>query len=63
MEPGKRHDLPAHMPEAATDWLNPLFLGTMSDSAYIDCLSEIINLLNVSYALYTLMNTSESQLI
>ena len=23
-EPGKRHALRAHMPEAATDWLNPL---------------------------------------
>ena len=30
MEPGKRHALRAHMPEAATDWLNPLSLGTMS---------------------------------
>ena len=28
-EPGKRHTLRAHMPEAATDWLNPLSLGTM----------------------------------
>ena len=24
MEPGKRRDVRAHMPEAATDWLNPL---------------------------------------
>ena len=30
MEPGKRHALRAHMPEAATDWLNPLSLGTMA---------------------------------
>ena len=28
MEPGKRH-----IQEAATDWLNPLSLGTMSASA------------------------------
>ena len=39
MEPGKRHDLRAHIPEAATDWLNPLSLGTMSASAYIDNLA------------------------
>ena len=38
-EPGKRHTLRAHMPEAATDWLNPLSLGTMSASAYIDNLA------------------------
>ena len=30
------HDLRAHIPEAGTDWLNPLYLGTMSASAYID---------------------------
>ena len=34
--PGKRHALRAHMTEAATDWLNPLSLGTMSASAYIE---------------------------
>ena len=28
-----------HMPEADTDWLNPLSLGTMSASAYIDNLA------------------------
>ena len=39
MEPGKRHALRAHMPEAATDRLNPLSLGTMSASAYIDNLA------------------------
>ena len=38
MEPGKRHALRAHMPEAATDWLKPLF-GTMSASAYIENLA------------------------
>ena len=32
---GKRHALRAHIPEAATDWLNPLSLGTMSASGYI----------------------------
>ena len=39
MEPGKRHALRAHMPEAATDWLKPLSLGTMSASAYIENLA------------------------
>ena len=39
MEPGKRHALRAHMPEAATDWLNLLSLGTMSASAYIENLA------------------------
>ena len=39
MEPGKRHALRAHMSEAATDWLNPLSLGTMSASAYIENLA------------------------
>ncbi len=39
MEPGKRHALRAHMPEADADWLNPLSLGTMSASAYIDNLA------------------------
>ena len=38
-EPGKRHALRAHMPEAATDWVNPLSLGTMSASAYIENLA------------------------
>ena len=35
MEPEKRHALRAHMPEATSDWLNPLSVGTMSASAYI----------------------------
>ena len=39
MEPGKRHALRAHIPEATTDLLNPLSLGTMSASAYIDNLA------------------------
>ena len=39
MEAGKRHALRAHIPEAATDWLNPLCLGTISASAYIDNLA------------------------
>ncbi len=34
-EHGKRHDLRAQIPEAATDCLNPLSLGTKSASAYI----------------------------
>ena len=40
MEPGKRHALRAHIPEAATNWLNPLSLGTMSASAYIENLAK-----------------------
>ena len=36
----KRHALRALIPEAATDWLNPLSLGTMSASAYIEHLAE-----------------------
>ena len=44
MEPGKRHALrAAHIPEAATDCVNPLSLGTMSASAYIDNLARLIN--------------------
>ena len=39
VEPGKRHALRAHMPEAAIDWLNALSLGTMSASAYIENLA------------------------
>ena len=39
-EPGKRHDVRAHYPEAGSDWLNPLSLGTMSaPSAYIENLA------------------------
>ena len=43
MEPGKRHALRAHIPEAATDCVNPLSLGTMSASAYVDNLARLIN--------------------
>ncbi len=39
VEHGKRHVLRAHMPEAATDWLNPLSFGTMSASGYIENLA------------------------
>ena len=39
MDPEKRHALRAHIPEAATDWLNPLSLRTMSASAYIENLA------------------------
>ena len=39
MEPGKRHALRAHIPEAATDWLNPLSLGTIAAYAYIENLA------------------------
>ena len=38
-EPGKRHDVHAHYPEAVYDWLTPLSLGTMSASAYIENLA------------------------
>ena len=38
-EPGKRHDVRAHWAEAVSDWLNPLSLGIMSASAYIDNLA------------------------
>ena len=34
-EPGDRHDVRAHQPEAVSDWLYPFSLGTMSASAYI----------------------------
>ena len=40
MKPGKRHALREHIPEAATDWLNPLSLGTMSVSTYIDNVAQ-----------------------
>ena len=39
MEPGKRHALRPHISEAATDWLSPLSLGTLSASAYIENLA------------------------
>ena len=38
-EPEKRHDVRAHQPEAVSDWLNPLSLGTMSASAYVENLA------------------------
>ena len=38
-EPGKRHDVRAQTPEAVSGWLNPLSLGTMSASAYIEDLA------------------------
>ena len=36
---GKRHDVRAQRPEAVSGWLNPLSLGTMSASAYIEDLA------------------------
>ena len=36
---GKCHAMRAHQPEAVSDWLNPISLGTMSASAYIDYLA------------------------
>ena len=38
-EPGKRHDVRAHQTEVVSDWLNPLCLGIMSASAYIENLA------------------------
>ena len=38
-EPGKRHDVRALYTEVVSDWLNPLSLGTMSASAYIENLA------------------------
>ena len=38
-EPGKHHDVRAHYTEVVSSWLNPLYLGTMSASAYIDNLA------------------------
>ena len=39
-EPGKRHDVRAHQRKVVSDWLNPLSLGTMSASAYIENLAK-----------------------
>ena len=38
-EPEKRHDVRAHSTEVVSDWFNPLSLGTMSASAYIENLA------------------------
>ena len=38
-EHGKRHTTRAHLPEAVSDWLNRLSLGTMSASGYIENLA------------------------
>ena len=35
-QPKKRHNVRAQQQEAVSDWLNPLPLGIMSASAYID---------------------------
>ena len=35
-QPEKRHNVHAQPQGAISDWLNPLSLGTMSASAYID---------------------------
>ena len=35
-EPVKRHNVHAHNAQDVFDWLNPLSLGTMSASAYIE---------------------------
>ena len=49
-EPGKRHDVRAHYTEVVSDWLNPLSLGTMSASAYIE---------NLAYSSTCLINYQE----
>ena len=38
-EHGIRHNLRSHEPEAVSDWMNPLSLGSMSASAYIQNLA------------------------
>ena len=62
MEPGKCHALRAHIPEAATDRLNPLSLGTMSASAYIENLgynsARLINYPEITY--FTLLGVVSS---
>ena len=45
-EHGKRHAARANFPEAVSDWLNPLSLGTMSASGYIENISLNFNLFN-----------------
>ena len=35
-QPVKRHNMRAQQQEAVSDWLNPVSLGTMSASAYIE---------------------------
>ena len=35
-EPGKRHNVRPRNAQELFDWLNPLCLGTMSASAYIE---------------------------
>ena len=35
-EPGKRHNVRAHKAQDVFDWLNPLSLGTMSATVYIE---------------------------
>ena len=35
-QPEKRHNVRAQQQEVISDWLNPLSLGTMSPSAYIE---------------------------
>ena len=39
-EHGKRHTMRTHLPKAVSDWLNPLSLGTMSASGYIENLAK-----------------------
>ena len=39
-EHGKRQTMRMHLPEAVSDWLNPLSLGTMSASGNIEHLAK-----------------------
>ena len=39
-EPGKRHNVRTHNAQEDFDWLNPVSLGTMSASAYIENVAE-----------------------
>ena len=49
-EPGNRHNVRTHNAQDFSDGLNPLSLGTMSASAYIE---------NVAYHLSCLINYQE----
>ena len=50
-EHGKRHTIGAHLPEAVSNWLNPLSLGTMSASGYFENLASNSTCLNNSQEL------------
>ena len=61
-EHGKRHTMRAHLLEAVSDWLNPLSLGTMSASGYIENLASNSNCLINSQELTRSMDLNLSSL-